>query len=313
LNQATKRIFIMTASSFATTIADFFINAIESGDAKVWRAPWKQTFANGGLQVSAISKRPYAGANQFMLTLIAGAMGFTSNQWITKKQADEHFLVLKEDQVPTTITKFFRGTKKVEGEIINEFGDTEQVEGKVSMAGYVAYQVYNLSQFSNKLSKFTKNESTQTDILREYTPNEMADLIIENSQIKIVHGGTGAYFDHITNTVHVPDRNNFASCEHYYATVFHEMIHATGPKLGRKLGNKFGDQAYAIEELIAEIGSSILMGMCGLDYPHILDNHIAYLQSWVKAIKEKKTNIIIAANAAYQAFEYITGYSETIS
>jgi antirestriction protein ArdC len=302
----------MTSSAFATTIADFFIQAIETGKPSAWRKPWQDTFKNGGLQVSATTGAPYSGANQFVLTLTAIGMGFKSNQWITKKQADEHFMVLKEDQLPTTITKFFRGTKTVEGEIFNEFGDTEAFDSKVSMAGYVAYLVYNLDQFVVKLSKFAKKEETQTEILRQYTPNEMADEIIANSQIKIVHGGNGAYFDRLTNTVHIPDRNTFHSCEHYYATVFHEMIHATGPKLNRQFGT-FGDEKYAIEELIAEIGSSILMGMCGLDYPHILENHVAYLAGWVKAIRQKKTNIIKAANSAYVAFEYITGYSETIS
>jgi antirestriction protein ArdC len=297
----------MTASTFATTIANEFITALESGNAQAWRKPWAEVFTTGGLNVSAITGKPYAGANQFMLMLVKAASGFTSNQWLTKKQADEHFLVLKEDQQPCIITKFFRGTKDTE--MVSDTGESET--SKVSMAGYVAYKVYNLDQFKNKLSKFTKKEAAQTEMLRAYTKNELADTIIANSQIKITHGAKSAYCTR-TNEVFVPNRNTFNSCEHYYATVFHEMIHATGAKFNRVFGEKFGDEKYAKEELVAEIGAAMLMGMCGIDYPHMMENHVAYVSYWIKNIKQKNTEIIKAANAAYQAFEYLTGYSESI-
>lgn len=302
----------MTAATFVETIANMFVEAIESGNVQAWRKPWADSFAKGGLQVSAITKKPYAGANQFMLMLNSMSNGYKSVQWITIKQANEHFMVLKEGQQPTTITKFFRGTKTVTGEVVEASGEVTQKEGKISTAGYVAYQVYNLSQFARIPNKFAKNEDMQVEILRQYSANEMADQIIENSQINIVHGGNCAKFVPAQNTVFVPDRNTFNSCEEYYATVFHEMIHATGPKMNRKFGESFGDVQYAKEELIAEIGASMMLGMCGLDYPHMLQNHVAYLASWSKIIKDKKTEFVKAANSAYVAFEYLTGYSESI-
>ena len=106
----------------------------------------------------------------------------------------------------------------------------------------------------------------------------------------------------------IPSADKFISQEEYYATLFHELIHSTGhpSRLNRELqGRHEAKQSYAKEELIAEIGSAFLCSMLGIDNSDILQNKAAYIQSWLKALKDDKRLVVKAASHAQKAVDYI--------
>lgn len=109
----------------------------------------------------------------------------------------------------------------------------------------------------------------------------------------------------------MPDRSSFLSSEGYYATLFHELSHATGhaSRVGREgitETNSFGSADYSREELIAEMGSAMLCGATGIA-PATLENSAAYLRSWISVLKVDSKLLVTAASQAQKAADYIQG------
>lgn len=125
-----------------------------------------------------------------------------------------------------------------------------------------------------------------------------------------------AYYSPVRDLVHVPLMGQFAKTAEYYSTVFHELTHSTGHKsrLNRiKTGvvAAFGGEDYSKEELVAEIGAAALCNMMGVESPSSFKNNTAYIQSWLKALKNDKRMIIHAASQAEKAVRLILGETET--
>jgi antirestriction protein ArdC len=125
----------------------------------------------------------------------------------------------------------------------------------------------------------------------------------------IITGGASAYYTPASDTVVVPSLNSSTSSEGYYSTLFHELAHSTGheSRLNRKeLVNSdgFGNTNYAKEELTAEMTAAFLCAITGIHQPTIA-NSAAYIQSWLKALRNDKTLVIKAAAQAQKAADYI--------
>jgi antirestriction protein ArdC len=109
-----------------------------------------------------------------------------------------------------------------------------------------------------------------------------------------------------------PEIGQFRTSEHYYATMFHECIHSTGPRLDRFKKTDpvcFGSDTYGREELVAEIGSAYLAALTGIDSSAIVQNQAAYLQNWAKAIKADADLVMYAAGRAEKAADFMIGAS----
>ena len=104
----------------------------------------------------------------------------------------------------------------------------------------------------------------------------------------------------------MPERERFTSEPNYYATALHELTHWTGhtSRLARDFSGRFGSEAYAFEELIAELGAAFLAGRVGF-VEATIENHAAYLESWIKILKGDKNAIFTAASHASRAYEFI--------
>ena len=104
----------------------------------------------------------------------------------------------------------------------------------------------------------------------------------------------------------MPDVDRFTSPEAYCATALHELVHWTGhpDRLARAFGRRFGDAAYAFEELVAELGSAFVLGHIGL-VDATIEGHAGYLESWLQVLRNDRSAIFTAARAAGEAFEYI--------
>ncbi len=132
-------------------------------------------------------------------------------------------------------------------------------------------------------------------------------------QPNIKHGMKQAYYAPSSDTIGMPERKRFETEEGYHATLFHELVHATGHEKRLKRAsimerNGFGSDPYCKEELIAELGSAFLCGQAGI-VERTIDNSAAYLEGWLKRLQEDKTLIVYAAAQAQKASDFILGRS----
>jgi antirestriction protein ArdC len=128
----------------------------------------------------------------------------------------------------------------------------------------------------------------------------------------IKHGMNMAAYSPVSDVVNMPDRVRFKSEDHYHATLFHELVHSTGHEKRLKRAsimerNGYGSNPYAKEELIAEMGSAFLCGYAGI-VDRTIDSSAAYLEGWLKQLREDKTLIVHAAAQAQKAADFILGH-----
>lgn len=122
----------------------------------------------------------------------------------------------------------------------------------------------------------------------------------------INHGFDGAFYAPSKDQICLPARERFTSPENYYATALHELTHWTGheSRLNRQFGKRFGDDAYAFEELVAELGAVFVVGHVGF-VDATIENHAAYVENWLTVLKNDKTAIFTASKQASLAYDFI--------
>ena len=186
---------------------------------------------------------------------------------------------------------------------------------KIPMLRY--YQVFNVKNDTNLDIKKHK-EMMQTF---DTAPVEEIDGIIkayaDRCKVKLVtvKGTDSAYYSPTEHEVHLPSVEQFKSVAEYYSTAFHELVHSTGHKslLNRfeKGSTRFGSDVYSKEELVAEIGTACILHRLGIETDDSFKNSTAYIQNWVKQLKEDKKMIVSASSKAEKAVQLIFGEVET--
>lgn len=123
------------------------------------------------------------------------------------------------------------------------------------------------------------------------------------------HAGDRACYSPKQDMVTVPLMDKFHSTGGYYSTVFHELVHSTGheSRLKRFEPASFGSDPYAREELVAEMGASMMVGVCGLTHEDEIQNAAAYIHNWMQRIKDDATLLVTAAAQAQRASDHIQG------
>lgn len=272
-------------------ITNQIVCAIEAGTAP-WRKPW--TGATGG---AAFPRRangqPYQGINVVMLWLEAAEKGFTSPYWMTYKQAHELGGQVRKGEKSATVVKVGRFEKKHE-----ETGETEER----SFAR--AYRVFNADQVDGLPEMFAgTTPEAPRDLGTMANPELDAFFAATGARIETT-GDPRAFYHTVEDRIHMPPITIFHSASGHYATLAHELTHWTGhsSRLDR-FGKGRDREAYAFEELIAEIGSCMVYASLGLapDF----DQSASYVESWLKALKEDKRLIFTAASAAQAACNLI--------
>jgi hypothetical protein len=143
-------------------------------------------------------------------------------------------------------------------------------------------------------------------------PEERTEKLVERSGASVTHRkGNQAFYDPVADQITLPDRQQFDSAGKYYATLLHEMGHWTGhtSRLDRSVLNKFGTQAYAREELRAEI-ASLLMGR-ELKIGHDPSQHTAYVEDWISVLQDSPFEIHAAAADAEKIFNYLLAFEQS--
>lgn len=255
--------------------------------------PWQCMFKSA-LPQNFISKKPYKGFNWLLLSSFDQ---YESPYWLTYKQIQDQEGSLLKDQHSTPIT-FWKFLKK---------NDDDGDESTIPMMRY--YRVFNLEQ--------TDIKHKEPKVFVNYNPIQDAEQIVNNMPNKptIRHkNNQGAKYISATDTITIPKHDHFTSMEYYYHTLFHELTHSTGhsTRLNRKLGNTFGSQDYSKEELVAEIGASMLCHKVSMEITDkTIDNTASYISSWLRALQNDRRMIISAAGQAQKAFNYILNIKES--
>jgi len=151
--------------------------------------------------------------------------------------------------------------------------------------------------------------------VKPFAAIERAERLLKDSGAKILHSVIDrAFYEPIRDQITLPLKESFTSPEKYYETALHEICHWSGAKhrLDREFGKWFGDQAYAFEELVAEMGAAFLCVSCGIPYD---TQHASYIGDWMKILKDHKRAIFTAAAKAQAAMDFVlkTQFEEAVA
>ncbi|MDJ0953373.1 MAG: ArdC-like ssDNA-binding domain-containing protein [Acidimicrobiia bacterium] len=261
-----------------------------------WRKPWK---AASGSHTNIVSGKPYNGVNIILLGIAAFRGGFSSNYWMTFKQAKQKGGSVRKGETGTQVIFWKVVDKKVEDE------DTGEIEIKKNFI-LRYYTVFNLDQVDGVKAPVTNEE------VNDHSPIEAAEAIVDGMPNKpeINFGGSRACYVPMLDVINNPELNAFGLPEEFYSTLFHELVHSTGHKdrLDRFENNTqlaaFGSEDYSKEELVAEIGAAFLCGHAGIEN-QTLDNSVAYINGWREKLTNDPKLIIHAAAKAQKAADFI--------
>lgn len=278
------------------TITDQLIAAIEADPGKP-QMPWRRSSTPLWMPENALSRNGYNGINVVNLWVAAEARGFTSPIWATYKQWTELGAQVRKG-ARSELVIFY---KEFEVEPAPDAADDDG-KRRVARASFV----FNAAEVDG----FTPPDAPEP--LGPIERIEAADRFIRATQAVIANGGDRAYYRPSTDTIQMPDEHLFCGTdtmtrdESYYAVVLHELTHWTGAdkRCDRNLGPRFKRDAYAAEELIAEIGSAMLCAEIGITQD-IRPDHAQYLANWLQILKDDPKAIFTAAAKASEAVAFL--------
>jgi len=272
-------------AKIAEIVTSKIIAELEKGNC-IWLKSWKNN------PISHQTKKPYTGINHWILNLQSMEKEYKDNLWLTYKQAT---------RLKGNVKKGEHGTPIIFFQMV-EYKDKDNAEKIKSIPLLRYFNVFNISQTENITVPDWFDNKENNQIME-------AESIYNNMQNKpeLKHGGEKSAYYPTDDYIQIPDITKFKNSNAYYATLYHEMIHATGneKRLNRNIKNIFGDQEYSKEELTAEMGSSILNHHAGINTEELLKNNAGYIQSWLKILKDDKSLIIKASSQAEKAVKYI--------
>jgi len=286
-----------------TQVTNTIIAAIEAG-AGDWQMPWHRSGQGLNRPVNIDTANAYRGINVVSLWASAQARGFTTGIWGTYRQWQSKGCQVRKGEKSSLVVFY----KEFDVEEQKDDGETEH--GKRLMAR--ASTVFNADQVDGFEAPALPEPTDPAQIL------DKAEAFIAATGADIRHGGNHAFYSISQNGhgdfIQMPERQRFmgtetsTATECYYSTLLHELTHWTGSakRCDRQFGKRFGDDAYAVEELVAELGAAFLCADLGITLDPRPD-HAAYLDHWLKVLKADKKAIFTAASQAAKATDYLVG------
>lgn len=278
-----------------TTITQHILADLAQG-VTPWTKPWI-----AGHQAGPVSRplrhsfEPYSGINTVVLWSTAVDRGYSAPIWMTFRQALDLGGAVRKGETGAKVVYANRITRQE----TNDQG--EDIERSIPFLK--TYVVFNVEQIDGLPERFWAAPPT----LAESERIARADAFLTATRAQVVHGGDVACYDLVADRIRLPVFGAFASPHDYYATRGHETIHWTRhpSRLDRDLGRKtFGDEGYAREELVAELGAAFLCADLGVDLRPRAD-HAAYIGHWLSVLGGDNRAIFTAAAHAQKAVDYL--------
>ena len=283
-------------SDIYSRVTNAIVADLENG-VRPWTKPWSAEHLAGRISRPLRSTgEPYSGINVILLWAESVARGFTAPIWITFRQALALGGHVRKGEHGSTVVYANRITRA-------EAGDNGQdVERQIPFLK--AYTVFNVDQVEGLPAHFYAVAEPKLDVAQRV---DHADAFFAATGADIRHGGSQAYYALQPDHVQMPPFECFEDPEAYYATLAHECTHWTRhpTRLDRDFGRKrWGDDGYAREELVAELGAAFLCADLGLELEPRPD-HASYIDSWLKVLKDDRRFIFTAAAHAQRAADFL--------
>lgn len=279
-----------TPAEIRQHITHTLIDSLESGNLPFWRRPWSDDPNAPGLHTSLSTGSFYRGINQLIFLASGARQQFKSKWWGTYNQIRHAGASVCKGQRATQIVLF----KPVKRTRIDEAGD----EVNDSFLVMRTFSVFNAEQ-TNGLDQFRVGFSQPTTSAEER--HERAEAVIDAISADIRFGGNRAFYSLAGDYIQMPYRHQFESATAYYETLCHELVHYS--EHSTRLNWNRPDEGYADGELVAEMGACFLLAELGLPTTSRLENHAAYLKSWLKGMNDDPTFIFKAAAQASKAVD----------
>lgn len=289
------------SEEFRKEVAKMFVDGLKKDGLN-----WKKGWSVDDLPQNGKSRIPYKGVNRLNLMLIAARAGYKDPRWMTFNQIRDAGYHLAKGSKGAKIEYWFPYdmverkplTWQKLAELIKDGRDVNEFARLVKL-----YTVFNGDNIEG-LPELQKYEN------KEVKPDEIIRTLADNMGVKLIHSDLeqGAYYRPDADEVHLPLPERFFSTESYNATALHELAHSTGhpTRLGRDQTGWFGSEDYAVEELIAEMTSAFMSVHTGIDPTEMdMDNHQAYVNSWIKAIESSPDVLMKAIKEAEKASDYM--------
>lgn len=280
-----------------TRVTSSIIEQLERG-ARPWLKPWNAEHAAGRItRPLRHNGTPYKGINILMLWASAEEQGFANPFWVTFQQAKAlgGFVKKGEHGSPVVYANSFKKTETT------DVG--EEIEQEIPFLK--EYTVFNAAQVEGLPGYFYElAKAIETKPLARI---EQAERFFARTKAEIRYGGNRAYYAIEADYVRLPPFETFRDAESHAATLAHELTHWTrhASRLNRDLGRKrWGDAGYAMEELVAELGSAFLCADLCIT-PEVREDHASYIASWLEILKGDKRAVFSAASLASQAVDFL--------
>lgn len=278
-------------------ITDQVVNAIEQGVGD-FKLPWNRPAGSITRPQNIASGQLYRGINVVTLWVEAQIRGYSVPVFGTYKQWQEAGCQVRRGEKASLVV--FYKEYEVDPDLEAEHDDGKRWVAK-------GYWVFNAEQVDGyELPEMPQMSPVERDA--------RVDAFMAGTGAVVQHGGQSAHYDVKADQIQMPDEGLFtgtdtsSTTEAYYSTLLHEAVHWTGHKsrLDRELGMRFGKDAYAAEELVAELGAAFLCADLAVT-PMLRDDHAQYIDHWLNIMKADKKAIFTAAAKANQALEYLHG------
>jgi len=295
----------MASKAYIETVSESIIRQLKERTAP-WIKPWEP-----GTQFKPYNPstgNEYKGINALWLMTVAENRGYQDTRWMTFKQANSLDARVMKGEKSTSIQYWKwseEQTKRDEAgkPVLDENGQAVKVTVALEQPKVFFANVFNAEQLLG-----LPQQASHRPQLSEFERSEQAESLLRDSGATIFYqNGNRAFYRPSTDTITLPEREQFKSPDGFYATALHELGHWTGHerRLNRDLAHPFGSEGYAKEELRAEI-ASLMLGE-KLEIGHDPSQHVAYIASWIRILENDPREIFRAASDSEKIVQYLTG------
>ena len=290
-------------------ITDRIVAAIEAdGGAGKWCMPWHKGAATGIMPRNAITGHEYRGVNVVVLWCIAEEQGYATGQWATFRQWKSAGASVRKGERAAPVVFW----KKFDRKPTDDDDDDGNARKSFMMAR--GYSVFNVAQVDGYEPEEAELPGERPLVERL----EHAEAFVTATGAQRMNGVNRAFYRPANDTIYMPPIEAFTGSdtstpqEAYYGTLLHELTHWSGAeaRCNRQFGKRFGDDAYAAEELVAELGAAFMSAGLGIASEPRAD-HAKYIESWLRVLKGDKRAIFTAASKASAAVGYCEGLQDS--
>lgn len=263
--------------------------------------PWLQSTQPLHLPRNALTRNNYNGINILALWAAGFRQGYEHQIWASYRQWSQLGAQVRQGERGTAVA-FYKAY-----EVEPKADDPDDDGNRRVLKTSVVFNIRQVTGYPPPAAPTPQPRSSDP-----WQPLEPVEDFIATTGADIRHGGDQAYFHRKDDFIQMPDRTSFVGTETstpleaYYAVFLHELAHWTGAssRLNRTFGERFGDQAYAAEELVAELGSAFMSAELNIT-PAPRADHAQYLAHWLRLLKSDNRAIFVAAAKASEAVRYL--------